>query len=132
MEHELLRQKIKEKYGSVYKFANVLGYTQAWMCHMLKGNRKILPDTRERMAKLLDIPGRDYEKFFGTCETQRKLLTTEQRARICEKYRSGKCLHCPLALPQGLSFGGEYHCYNDIDTILQNVKEYLNDKVEVS
>lgn len=131
MEHELLRQKIKEKYGSVYKFANVLGYTQAWMCHMLKGHRRILPDTQERMAKLLDIPGSDYEKYFGTSAIQRKLLTDEQKARICEKYKYKDCLGCPLTLPLDLNWG-KYHCYKDIDMLLQDVKEYLNAKVEVS
>lgn len=65
MELTLLRKKICDVYGSVYKFAPIVGYTQSMVNHMLHGRRKIFPYAQDRMADLLGIPKDEYITYFG-------------------------------------------------------------------
>jgi hypothetical protein len=65
MERTMLRNRIKAYYGSVYRFAPIVGYTQSMLCKMLKGERKIYPYARTLMADLLIIPEKDFEVYFG-------------------------------------------------------------------
>lgn len=60
-----LRDRIKERYGSVYRFAPAVGFTQSMLSRMLHGQRKIFPYARERMADLLGIPEAEYDLYFG-------------------------------------------------------------------
>lgn len=60
-----LRGRIKERYGSVYRFAPAVGYTQSMLSYMLHGKRKIFPYARKRMADLLEIPEAEHDLYFG-------------------------------------------------------------------
>lgn len=60
-----LRERIIQYYGSVYKFAPAVGFTQSMLSRMLHGRRKIYPDSRKRMGELLEIPESEHTKYFG-------------------------------------------------------------------
>ena len=62
---EKLRTKIRERYGTVRRFAGKVGYTESMLSKMLHGTRKIYPDSRDRFATLLEIPKDDYKVYFG-------------------------------------------------------------------
>lgn len=65
VELERLRSRIKERYGSVYRFAPAVGFTQSMLSRMLHGQRKIFPYARELMADLLEIPEAEHDLYFG-------------------------------------------------------------------
>ena len=65
MELKLLRNRIVEVYRSVYRFAPVVGYSQSMLSIVLHGQRKMYPETIDRMAKLLKIEPEQYPAYFG-------------------------------------------------------------------
>ena len=60
---------------------------------------------------------------------QRKLLTTEQKNDICDKYyNDGKgCYVCPL-LTRIL---GEHFCIYNLNQVQYAIDDYLNEEIEV-
>ena len=61
---------------------------------------------------------------------QRKLLTSEQKQKICSKtdgMLTSGCLECPL----GIEIFGLIFCWKDINELQQRLKEYWDEEVEV-
>ena len=56
---------------------------------------------------------------------QRKLLTTEQREEICNRYED--CRNCPLKF----NLFGEKNCYKNIGEIEVSIKEFWNGEIEI-
>ena len=56
-------------------------------------------------------------------KVQRKLLTEEQRTKICDC----DCLHCKLAV----TIFGFKTCYRNIDQVEKTIKNFWNEEIEV-
>lgn len=57
---------------------------------------------------------------------QLKLLTDEEKRKICDKYvRTCRRLICPLRF----HVGNELYCYRDIHKLEDRIKEYWNQEV---
>lgn len=55
---------------------------------------------------------------------QRKLLTEEQKTKICTKQKNNYCDNCPLRLGA--------NCYDDIERLQKEIDDYWNEEIEVN
>lgn len=62
-------------------------------------------------------------------KTQRKLLTTEQKKEICDKYYNDDkgCYICPLQT----WILGRHFCIYNVDQVRFAIEDYLNEEIEI-
>lgn len=61
----LLKQRIKDEYGTYGKFAAAMETTESHMSHLLNGKARWTPQTTYRAAELLGIVGQIETFFFA-------------------------------------------------------------------